>query len=121
MSIIGRIFPKKRAAESNDFDLGKENPLGRDSLGLGLDDSSAGLDSNEAYPEEQMPMQMPQQMPRMPMRQSPVYSQPPQMQATNKDFELLSAKLDTLKALLDNINQRLTNLEKIAREEHEGL
>lgn len=34
----------------------------------------------------------------------------------SKDFEILSAKLDAVKASLESINQRLANLERIASE-----
>lgn len=37
-----------------------------------------------------------------------------------KDIQLLSAKLDALKAILDNINQRLANIERIAQEAQES-
>ena len=37
----------------------------------------------------------------------------------SKDLELISAKLDALKASLDSVNQRLANLERIAQGEHE--
>ncbi len=33
-----------------------------------------------------------------------------------KDIQVLTAKLDSLKAILDNINQRLANIERIANE-----
>jgi len=37
-----------------------------------------------------------------------------------RDIELISAKLDAIRAMLENINQRLANLERIAKEsEHE--
>lgn len=35
---------------------------------------------------------------------------------TSKDIEIISAKLDAIKAMLDNLNQRIANLERIARE-----
>jgi len=41
--------------------------------------------------------------------------------ATSKDIEVLNAKLDALKALLESIHQRLAALERLAQEskEHE--
>jgi len=46
------------------------------------------------------------------------FTQQPQQTTddTNKDIQILSAKMDALKAILDNINQRLTNIERIANE-----
>ena len=41
------------------------------------------------------------------MFQQPAYGQ-------NKDMEIISAKLDSLKATLESINQRIANLERIA-------
>ena len=48
----------------------------------------------------------------------PGFAQPLQEATTTleKDIQLLSAKLDSLKAILDNINQRLANIERIAHE-----
>ena len=37
-------------------------------------------------------------------------------QISEKDLEVISAKLDTIKALLESLNQRVANLERIARE-----
>ncbi|MBC8494909.1 hypothetical protein H8D36_02020 [archaeon] len=39
--------------------------------------------------------------------------------AANREFELISSKLDTIKAELDSMNQRLQKIEKIAEQEHE--
>jgi len=39
-----------------------------------------------------------------------------QQQQPGKDMELIEAKLDTIRSMLDSINQRLANLERIARE-----
>lgn len=36
-----------------------------------------------------------------------------------REYEVLSAKLDALKAILDSINQRLENIERIAKGDHE--
>ncbi len=38
----------------------------------------------------------------------------PFQETTNKDFEIISAKLDSIRANLDAINQRLANLERVA-------
>jgi len=38
----------------------------------------------------------------------------------SKDIEILSAKIDSLKAMLESINQRLANLERIASEENKS-
>ncbi len=50
----------------------------------------------------------------------PAASMMQQSGSLEKDIMLLSAKLDSLKALLDNINQRLANIERIAQESQES-
>ena len=87
--------------------LGKEHDLG-----LGLDDS----------------MNAPVGEPKMPSMQQPDLNAPPtehqaplMNQGADKDIQILSAKIDSLKAILDNINQRLTNIERIANESQEEI
>jgi hypothetical protein len=38
----------------------------------------------------------------------------------NKDLEVVSAKLDALKAYMDSVNQRLANLERLAEQQSSG-
>jgi len=45
--------------------------------------------------------------------------QQPQQQSITKDIELISSKLDYLKVVMDNLNQRLANLENLMRVEQE--
>ena len=47
------------------------------------------------------------------------YAQQTRGFTTEKDLEIISSKLDALRAALDSINQRLANLEAIARGEEE--
>ncbi len=44
------------------------------------------------------------------------FKQTQQSTTANKELELISAKLDTIKLILDDLNRRIANLEKIARE-----
>ena len=44
------------------------------------------------------------------------FKQTQQSTTANKELELISAKLDTIKLILDNLDRRIANLEKIARE-----
>ncbi|MBD3249791.1 hypothetical protein GF336_07125 [Candidatus Woesearchaeota archaeon] len=100
-------------------------PLGleKDNLGLGIDQQSAGAGAAPSIPQTQeferpgvstpsqfQQQQYPQQQPRQQFQQ-----QYPQQQVSSKDMELISAKLDALKSALDSMNQRLANLERIAR------
>ena len=58
----------------------------------------------------------------LPQRPQPSYPLPQQGASpgsSSKDLEIISAKLDSLRISLDNINQRLANLERIAYGEQE--
>jgi len=43
-------------------------------------------------------------------------TQQPSQTSVEKDIQVLTAKMDSLKAILDNINQRLANIERLAHE-----
>ena len=47
------------------------------------------------------------------------FQAPQQEDIASKNMEIISSKLDFLKASLENINQRLTNLENIAKGEEQ--
>lgn len=101
----------------------------KDELGLG--DELAlpkGLPGDDLSSEQQGFPKMPQmQEPRIEsFENARMLQQPyPQQQAQqpyygyNKDLELIAAKLDSLRATLDNINQRIANLERVAYGEDE--
>jgi len=44
------------------------------------------------------------------------FKQTHQSTTADKELELISAKLDTIKLILDNLDRRIANLEKIAKE-----
>lgn len=44
------------------------------------------------------------------------FKQTRQTTTSDKELELISAKLDTIKLILDDLNRRIANLEKIAKE-----
>ncbi|MBD3355396.1 hypothetical protein GF361_05430 [Candidatus Woesearchaeota archaeon] len=131
IGILDKIFfwkDKKKPLEPvKPLDLGG---LGKESdPGLDKDISSGGIPPK---PETSKPY------PGMPSHESPSqYPLPPEEPASaassfeqsrssqpqismqdslEKDMQVLTAKLDSLKALLDNINQRLANIERIANE-----
>ena len=60
------------------------------------------------------PPQSFQSMPPPPSFNTPT----PQYQNTpaNRDFEIIESKLDTIKSQLDNLNVRLANIERMAKE-----
>ncbi len=55
--------------------------------------------------------------PVYPRAQQPIM--PAYPESDDKEFQVLSSKLDTLNIKLDMINQRLANLEKLAEQEPE--
>lgn len=103
------------------------------------DDLSLGNElamPKSAFPQDELGLQSPglPQTPQMPLseprmesfREAPrTYSQPypqqpqPQYYGANRDLDLVVAKLDALRATLENINQRLANLERVAYGEEE--
>lgn len=106
MGIIGKIFGKKKEEIAKpDLALGQERDLG-----LGTDEESyepGPAPKAQPFPAEPEPFS--------PKPQGMHYPQQPVM-STNKDLEIISAKLDSIKSALDNLNYRLQNIEKIARE-----
>lgn len=89
---------------------------------LGLRNAAApfnedfGMQPQYGYPppgQGFMPQPNFQQMPQMESFQSH------QNFSANRDMELIAAKLDAIKAILENLNQRIANLERIAKGEDE--
>ncbi len=127
MGFMDRIAFWKKKDEFGDIGLGDKGPgLGPDPAAsdLGLGPSPGGPESpdlNLGMPQ-QPPMQQPSLQPPQPSLQPQFQQQPapPQQGFTaEKDLEVISSKLDALRAALDSINQRLTNLEAIAKGEEE--
>src|SRR3989344_2935471 len=127
MSFFSKLNPFKK---KDDFgDLGKDLDLGKDfDLGQGPSpDLGVCLD----MPQTQQPFQ---KYPSFQGQQNfqPAYQPPsfqPQAQQNSfagdpyiasKNLEVISSKLDALKASIDAINQRVANIESIARGEQEG-
>ena len=112
MAFFG-LFGKKKQEEDIPVDI---PGLGKEELGL------PGLEETEG-PAEQPQIDAPpgMGMPGFTGRQA--MQQRPQQQRTDyrteeREYEVLSAKLDSLRAILDSINQRLESLERIARGDH---
>lgn len=143
MSIFGKLAFWKKKDEFDEIskDLGLGSDFGRD-LGLGDDmgagsampgygqepsfDADFGAQQIAGTPQQLQPMrqQTYQAYQQQPMQAyTPVVSAPPptmQEQALVKDIEIVSSKLDTLKATLENINHRLMEIERIAKGEQES-
>ena len=82
-------------------------------LGLGKEhDTALGIGDHDFTPP---PGQIPSEEPNPVYPQHNMSAQQPASDVS-KDIQILSAKLDSLKAILDNLNQRLANIERIANE-----
>ena len=92
----------------------KNDEIGLDNLGLNTQEPAPM--QQPAYPDPSQPWMQQTQQP------SPYYlQQQPQMEslqtsnlyAAGKQMELVSAKLDALKASLDSLSQRIANIERM--------
>lgn len=107
-------------------DLGKDLGLGKDfdfssgpspDLGMGLEaPSQQQMPQIQKYPSFQQPTQNP--LPYPEPSYQPSFNQSDSYIAS-KNLEVISSKLDALKATMESINQRLANIEAIARGEQE--
>ncbi|MFH1409769.1 MAG: hypothetical protein ABIH34_07695, partial [Nanoarchaeota archaeon] len=123
MSIFGKLAFWKKEDEFSDFDLGKEP-------GMGLDSDPMGSSNNFGMPHDQgmSPRQnsswsaqpsmdsgfSPQGPPSSPQHgfgAGPQSSGPDYI--VSKEIELISSKLDGLRASLESVNARLSNLERM--------
>ncbi len=127
MGFFGNMAFWKKKDEFSDIGIDKPAAFGSD-LNSGLPSADAGFSSGNLEGGYGMPTQ-PQAQPAPPVQapiQQPSFQpqfEPPSPPAPNvaveKDFEVISSKLDALRATLDSINQRLTNIEAIAKGEEE--
>lgn len=115
------FWKKKDELEDIGKDLGLDKNLGLDigagpspDLGIGLE-PAAPQQPYQKYPSFQQPQQSFQSAPAF---QQPSYSTNDNYIAS-KNLEVISSKLDALRATLESINQRLANIEAIARGEQE--
>ena len=121
---LGKLLPWKRRDE-----LGLGPDLGLGGLGGGGYGSPQGSMPGMPFDQPMQPMPGLGGLPQYPQAQPFGASQVPQMEAfqrnqayersSGKDFEIVSAKLDALKAALDSINQRLALIERYFQTEQE--
>ena len=108
-------------------DLGKDLGLDKD---MGLDFTSTGPSPDLGMGLEQTPQQPLQKYPSFQQQPNfqaqPVFQPQPMLQQpsyssdmASKNLEVISSKLDALRATMESINQRLANIEAIARGEQE--
>ncbi len=113
MSIFGKLkFWKKH----DDFEDLINQPMPQDNLGL--EPKPPGLEEKSPF-ENLSPGTQPtsQSLPPSPFQTEPTTPATPFAKATappgpQRDLELISSKLDTIKALLQSLDQRIGNLEK---------
>jgi|TARA_Y100000031_G_C8166833_1_gene359792 hypothetical protein len=130
MSILDKVMFWKKKDEFGDIGLGDKDPLGKGNLAFGDDfgmGSAPGYGQQSKAPEQPSFAQQPSfsqssfAQQQFPQQQQP-YQQPryePQQDVTSKNLEIISSKLDALRASIESLNQRLANLEAIARGEEE--
>jgi hypothetical protein len=119
MSVLGKLMFWKKKDEFSDLGSEKDLAFG-DNFGNG--NQNLGLQSSfdQGMPQSPMPQQQPSFTP--PSFQSPPqmprYESPPQ-DMNSKNLEIISSKLDALRASMESINQRLANIEALARGEED--
>ncbi len=105
--------------KDDDFDFKSlsNDPLGSTPLheNIGLENDPFGQDSLATKTQNTPPTQ-PQAPPPMDDLKPEAFGQAKQASGT-RDLELISSKLDTIKALLQSLDSRVTNIERIAKQE----
>ena len=112
------FWKKKDNLDDLGKDLGLDKELGLD-LGGPSPDLGMGLETQQPY--QKYPSFQPQPSFQAPSFQAPAYSPPASNDSyiASKNLEVISSKLDALKASIDALNQRVANIEAIARGEQE--
>ena len=129
MSVFSKLAFWKKKDDLDDLgkDLGIDKDLGLDISTGPSPDLGMGIDANPVQqPYQKYPsFQQTQQGFQTPSFQSqPVFQQQPSYNnndnfIASKNLEVISSKLDALRATMESINQRLANIEAIARGEQE--
>lgn len=135
MGILDKVMFWKKKDEFADMGLGDKDNLafGNDfgaMPGTGLGQMPGGSDfGSQGFGQQPMgqaqnyPSSQPQ-MPSYPSQQQFQPQQPsymnPQQDLESKNLEIISSKLDALRASIENLSQRMANLEAIARGDEES-
>ena len=143
MGILGRLAFWKKKDEFAGLGLGDRQPnlgkgfdpnqgmvpgLGNDmgfgsEFGSSFSSSSSNFNPGANKSSWQQPQSFELENPQRPSFpqsvQQPQWQQPSYPPQNTRDYEVISAKLDSLRATMDSINQRLANIEAIARGEEE--
>ena len=134
MGILGKFAFWKKKDELDDLgkDFGLDKDFGMDmgagpspDLGMGLEPQGVqGQQALQKYPSFNSQGSFSPAM-QQPSFSQPAYSPPSYSPPSNdnyiasKNLEVISSKLDALKASIDALNQRVANIEAIARGEQE--
>ena len=125
MGLLGKLMFWKKKDEFESIGLGGKGNLPGMDLGLGPD-FGAGADfgpGDGLQPPPGMPSMQQPSFAQQPSFPPPSYSQPamqsPRDYTADKNLEVISSKLDALRVAIESINQRLANLEAIARGEED--
>ena len=126
MGVFSKIAFWKKKNDFGDFekDLGLDKDFGLGNSETGMSpDLGMGMETQEPhkYPSYQ---QLPQGFQPYHQNLQQEYQQPVQQMSdrdyiNSKSLEVISSKLDALKAAIESINQRLANIEAIAKGEQE--
>jgi hypothetical protein len=127
MGFLDKLAFWKKKDEFEGIGLGDKGQslssgLGSPDFGMGTGmEGGYGLPTQPAQPTAAQPMQQPSypQSYTQPSFQPQFQQSPQQTTSTEKDLEIISSKLDAIRATIDSINQRLANLEAMARGEQE--
>ena len=118
MGILNKLMFWKKDDEF-DFDKAADKEFGGDILqdDLGLDRKPPGLEEKSPFDEpttEQPSGNLPSHLQQPRSSFQTAQQQISGQSMNNKDLELISSKLDTLKAILTSMDQRISNLERSA-------
>ena len=124
MGILDKVMFWRKKDDFSDLGLDSKQPFGNDNpafgsdfgLGSGLGQQAMGQSQGFGQPASMGFPQPSFQQPSYPSY-SPRYES--QQDMTSKNLEIISSKLDALRASIESLNQRLANLEAIARGEED--
>ena len=118
------FWKKKDDLDSLGKDMGLDKDLGLD-LGGPSPDLGMGIEPTQQQPYQKYPsFQQPSFQSQPSFQPQPAFQQQPSFGGNegyiaSKNLEVISSKLDALRATMESINQRLANIEAIARGEQE--
>lgn len=110
MSLLGKLkFWHKE--DDLDFDSLADKEMGKMPTDFGTDHASSGTEEKSFFPQEPEaePLSSPSFQPSPSRSSSSSFTSP---QSANRDLELINSKLDTLKAILNSMDQRLAHVEQ---------